>query len=163
MDDIFGGAIPRNFIPSVEKGVRDCMKRGILAGYPVVDLKVTLYDGSYHDVDSSDMAFQIAASMGLQKGFMEARPCLLEPIMNVEVTAPSDHAGDVIGDLNGRRGRIVGHGARGRGRLGARAGADGRDADLRVEPALDDGRARRLLDGVLPLRGGARPSSPTRS
>jgi elongation factor G len=107
-DDIFGGAVPRNYIPSVEKGVRDCMKRGILAGYPVVDLKVTLYDGSYHDVDSSDMAFQIAASMGLQKGFMEARPCLLEPIMNVEVIAPSDHAGDVIGDLNGRRGRIVG-------------------------------------------------------
>jgi elongation factor G len=108
VDDIFGGAIPRNFIPSVEKGVRECMKRGILAGYPVVDLKVTLYDGSYHDVDSSDMAFQIAASMGLQKGFMEAKPCLLEPVMNVEVTAPAEGAGDVIGDLNGRRGRIVG-------------------------------------------------------
>jgi len=107
-DDIFGGAVPRNYIPSVEKGVRDCMKRGILAGYPVVDLKVTLYDGSYHDVDSSDMAFQIAASMGLQKGFMEARPCLLEPIMNVEVVAPAENAGDVIGDLNGRRGRILG-------------------------------------------------------
>jgi len=108
VDDIFGGAIPRNFIPSVEKGVRDCMKRGIYAGYPVVDLKVTLYDGSYHDVDSSDMAFQIAASMGLQKGFMDAKPCLLEPVMNVEVTVPSEGAGDVIGDLNGRRGRIVG-------------------------------------------------------
>jgi elongation factor G len=108
VDDIFGGAIPRNYIPSVEKGVRDCMKRGILAGYPVVDLKVTLYDGSYHDVDSSDMAFQIAASMGLQKVFMEAHPILLEPIMNVEVTTPADHAGDVIGDLNSRRGRIVG-------------------------------------------------------
>jgi elongation factor G len=108
VDDIFGGAIPRNFIPSVEKGVRDCMKRGILAGYPVVDLRVTLYDGSYHDVDSSDMAFQIAASMGLQKGFLEAHPILLEPIVNVEVTAPSENAGDVIGDLNGRRGRIVG-------------------------------------------------------
>jgi elongation factor G len=108
VDDIFGGAIPRNFIPSVEKGVRDCMKRGIFAGYPVVDLKVTLYDGSYHDVDSSDMAFQIAASMGLQKGFMEAHPILLEPVMNVEVTAPADNAGDVIGDINGRRGRVVG-------------------------------------------------------
>src|SRR5207244_12822059 len=93
---------------SVEQGVRRCMKRGIFAGYPVVDLRVTLYDGSYHDVDSSDMAFQIAASMGLQKGFMEAHPILLEPIMNIEVTAPSDNAGDVIGDLNGRRGRIVG-------------------------------------------------------
>ena len=108
VDDIFGGAIPRNFIPSVEKGVRDCMKRGIFAGYPVVDLKVTLYDGSYHDVDSSDMAFQIAASMGLQKGFMDAKPCLLEPVMNVEVNVPPEGAGDVIGDLNGRRGRIVG-------------------------------------------------------
>ena len=108
VDDIFGGAVPRNFIPSVEKGVRDCMKKGILAGYPVVDLKVTLYDGSYHDVDSSDMAFQIAASMGLQKVFMDAHPVLLEPVMNVEVTTPAEHAGDVIGDMNSRRGRIVG-------------------------------------------------------
>src|SRR3989475_405044 len=108
VDDIFGGAVPRNFIPSVEKGVRDCMKRGILAGYPIVDLKVTLYDGSYHDVDSSDMAFQIAASMGLQKVFMDAHPILLEPIMNVEVTCPTDTTGDVIGDLNSRRGRIAG-------------------------------------------------------
>jgi elongation factor G len=108
VDDIFGGAVPRNYIPSVEKGVRDCMKRGILAGYPIVDLKVTLYDGSYHEVDSSDMAFQIAASMGLQKVFMDAHPILLEPIMNVEVTTPAEQAGDVIGDLNSRRGRIVG-------------------------------------------------------
>ncbi len=108
VDDIFGGAIPRNFIPSVEKGVRECMKRGIFAGFPVVDLRVTLYDGSYHDVDSSDMAFQIAASMGLQKGFLEAHPILLEPVMNVEVTAPADNAGDVIGDMNSRRGRVVG-------------------------------------------------------
>src|SRR5438093_348300 len=108
VDDIFGGAVPRNFIPSVEKGVRDCMKKGILAGYPVVDMKVTLYDGSYHDVDSSDMEFQIAASMGLQKVFMEAHPILLEPVMNIEVTTPAEVAGDIIGDLNSRRGRIVG-------------------------------------------------------
>ena len=108
VDDVFGGAIPRNFIPSVEKGVRECMKKGIVAGYPIVDLKVTLYDGSSHDVDSSDMAFQIAASMGLQKVFVEAHPILLEPIMTVEVTTPSDHAGDVIGDMNSRRGRILG-------------------------------------------------------
>src|SRR2546427_10625806 len=108
VDDVFGGAVPRNFIPAGEKGVRDGMKRGIMAGYPVVDLKVTLYDGSYHDVDSSDMAFQIAASMGLQKVFVDAHPILLEPIMNVEVTGPSEVAGDVIGDLNSRRGRIVG-------------------------------------------------------
>ena len=107
-DDIFGGAVPRNFIPSVEKGVRECMKKGILAGYPIVDIKVSLYDGSYHDVDSSDMAFQIAASMGLQKVFMDAHPILLEPVMHVEVTTPADVAGDIIGDLNSRRGRIAG-------------------------------------------------------
>ena len=108
VDDIFGGAVPRNFIPSVEKGVRECMRKGILAGYPIVDLKVSLYDGSYHDVDSSDMAFQIAASLGLQKVFMEAHPILLEPVVNVEVTAPAEVAGDIIGDMNSRRGRIVG-------------------------------------------------------
>ena len=156
VDDMVGGSVPRNFIPSVEKGVRDCMKKGILAGFPVVDLKVTLYDGSYHDVDSSDMAFQIAASMGLQKVFMEAHPILLEPIMHVEVTTPADHAGDVIGDLNSRRGRIVGMEPAGETAAGARLRAHGRDADLRVEPALDDGRPRRLLDGVLALRGSAR-------
>jgi elongation factor G len=108
VDDVPGGAVPRNYIPSVEKGVRDRMKRGILAGYPIVDLKVTLYGGSYHEANSSDMAFQIAASMCLQKVFMEAHPILLEPIMNVEVTCPSENAGDVIGDLNSRRGRIAG-------------------------------------------------------
>src|SRR6266571_5143084 len=108
VDEIFGGAVPRNYIPSVEKGVRDCMKKGILAGYPIVDLRVILYDGTYHEVDSSDMAFQIAASLGLQKVFLDAHPILLEPIMNVEVTAPSEVAGDIIGDLNSRRGRIVG-------------------------------------------------------
>jgi elongation factor G len=108
VDDIFGGAVPRNFIPSVEKGVRECMRKGILAGYPIVDLKVSLYDGSYHDVDSSDMAFQIAASIGLQKVFMEAHPILLEPVVNVEVTTPAEVAGDIIGDMNSRRGRIVG-------------------------------------------------------
>ena len=87
---------------------RPAPQKGILAGYPIVDLKVTLYDGSYHDVDPSDMAFQIAASMGLQKVLMEPHSILLEPVMNVEVTTPADVAGDIIGDLNSRRGRIVG-------------------------------------------------------
>ena len=108
VDDIFGGSVPRNYIPSVEKGVREAMKRGVISGYPVVDVRVTLYDGTYHEVDSSDMAFQIAGSLALQKGIQEAHPILLEPIMNVEVTLPTDQTGDVIGDLNGRRGRIVG-------------------------------------------------------
>ena len=105
---IVGGAIPRQYIPSVEKGVKEAMLEGVIAKYPVVDIKVTLYDGSFHDVDSSDIAFKIAASMGFRKIMQEARPTLLEPIMNIEVTVPDDCMGDVIGDLNGRRGRIGG-------------------------------------------------------
>ncbi len=108
VDKIFGGAIPRNFIPSVEKGVRARLERGVLAGYPVVDVRVTLYDGSYHTVDSSDIAFQLAGQIAAEKGVLESRPTLLEPIMNVEVTVPSELAGDVIGDLNSRRGKIAG-------------------------------------------------------
>jgi elongation factor G len=108
VDKIFGGAIPRNFIPSVEKGVRARLERGVIAGYPVVDVRVTLYDGSYHSVDSSDIAFQLAGSIAAEKAVLEARPSLLEPIMTVEVTAPSSLAGDVIGDLNSRRGKIAG-------------------------------------------------------
>jgi elongation factor G len=108
VDKIFGGAIPRNFIPSVEKGVRARLERGVLAGYQVVDVRVTLYDGSYHSVDSSDIAFQLAGQIAAEKAVLEARPCLLEPVMDVEVTAPSNIAGDVIGDLNSRRGKIAG-------------------------------------------------------
>ncbi len=108
VDKIFGGSIPRNFIPSVEKGVRARLERGVLTRYPVVDVRVTLYDGSFHTVDSSDIAFQLAGQIAAEKAVLEARPCLLEPIMNVEVTAPSSLAGDVIGDLNSRRGKIAG-------------------------------------------------------
>jgi len=108
VDKIFGGAIPRNFIPSVEKGVRQAMSEGIVAGYPVVDLQVILQDGSYHEVDSSDMAFQIAGSMALKKATMEAHPALLEPIMEVEVYIPEEYVGQVSGDLNSRRGRPLG-------------------------------------------------------
>jgi elongation factor G len=108
VDKIFGGSIPRNFIPSVEKGVRARLQRGVLAGYPVVDVRVSLYDGSFHSVDSSDIAFQLAGQIAAEKGVQEAKPCLLEPIMNVEVTVPSSLAGDVIGDLNSRRGKIMG-------------------------------------------------------
>jgi len=105
---IVGGAIPKNFIPSVEKGVMDAMKQGILAGYPVVDVKVTLFDGKYHPVDSSDMAFQIAGSMGFKQAMAEARPQLLEPVMKMEITIPEDSMGDVIGDVNARRGKVSG-------------------------------------------------------
>jgi len=108
VDKIFGGAVPRNFIPAVEKGVRETMAEGVLAGYPVVDVRVTLFDGSYHSVDSSEMAFKIAASMAFKKGFMEAQPVLLEPVLNVEVRVPEAYMGDVIGDLNKKRGKILG-------------------------------------------------------
>jgi elongation factor G len=108
VDQIVGGAIPRNYIPAVEKGVREAMAGGYLAGYQMVDVKVTLYDGSYHDVDSSDMAFKIAASMGFKNAVEKAKPVLLEPIMSMEVSVPDDCMGDVIGDLNSRRGKVLG-------------------------------------------------------
>ncbi|MFH1574152.1 MAG: elongation factor G, partial [Acidobacteriota bacterium] len=107
-DEIFGGAIPRNFIPAVEKGIVEAAAKGFLAGYPVVDFKVTLYDGSYHSVDSSEMAFKVAGSMAFKKAMEEAQPVLLEPIMNVEIYAPQDYAGDLMGDLTSRRGRLQG-------------------------------------------------------
>ncbi|MEK6711989.1 MAG: elongation factor G [Nitrospinota bacterium] len=108
VDDIVGGAIPRSFIPAVEKGIIEAMDSGSLAGYPVTDLRITLYDGSYHSVDSSEMAFKIAGSMGFKKGMLECRPTLLEPIMTLEVTVPDEYMGDIIGDLNSRRGRVLG-------------------------------------------------------
>ncbi len=108
VDEIVGGAIPRQYIPAVEKGIREAMPRGILTGSPVVDFRVTLFDGSYHDVDSSEMAFKIAASLGFKDALSKARPILLEPIMHLEVTVPDESMGDVIGDLNSRRGRVLG-------------------------------------------------------
>ncbi|MGI6093452.1 MAG: elongation factor G [Veillonellaceae bacterium] len=108
VDSIFGGAVPRQYIPAVEKGVREALNGGILAGYPMVDVKVTLYDGSYHTVDSSEMAFKIASSGALRKGALQAKPVLLEPICNVEINVPESFMGDVIGDLNGKRGRVLG-------------------------------------------------------
>jgi len=114
VDKIVGGAIPKQYIPSVEKGIVEAKNTGILAGFPVVDFRVTLYDGSFHDVDSSDMAFKIAGSMGFKKGMEQANPTLLEPIMKMTVTVPEDNMGDIIGDLNGRRGRVLGVEAEGR-------------------------------------------------
>jgi len=114
VDKIVGGAIPRNFIPSVEKGIVEAKNEGVLAGFPCVDFRVTLYDGSFHDVDSSDMAFKIAGSMGYKKGCEQAKPTLLEPVMKMVVTVPEDNMGDIIGDLNGRRGRVLGVEAQGK-------------------------------------------------
>ena len=117
LNKIVGGVIPRNFIPAVEKGVVEAMHEGILAGFPVVDVQVKVYDGSHHPVDSSEMAFKVAASMGFKKAMESAQPVLLEPIMNVEVTAPDDMVGAVIGDLNSRRGRILGMDTKGHNQI----------------------------------------------
>jgi elongation factor G len=113
VNEIFGGAIPKNFIPAVEKGILEAAEKGYLAGYPVVDFKVTLYDGSYHDVDSSELSFKLAARKAFKAAMEVAKPALLEPIMNVEIQAPVEYAGDIMGDLNGRRGRISGMETRG--------------------------------------------------
>ncbi|EGA67749.1 elongation factor G [Vibrio brasiliensis] len=108
VDEIVGGVVPKEYISSVSKGIEEQMNSGVLAGYPVLDIKATLFDGSYHDVDSNEMAFKIAGSMAFKKGALEAQPVLLEPMMNVEVTTPEDWMGDVVGDLNRRRGMIEG-------------------------------------------------------
>jgi elongation factor G len=113
VDKIVGGVIPRQYIPAVEKGVVEAMTAGSMAGYPVIDVRVTVFDGKHHDVDSSEQAFKIAASKGFKKGMLEAKPVLLEPIMNMEVVVPEDCMGDVMGDLNSRRGRISGMDAKG--------------------------------------------------
>jgi len=105
---VVGGVIPKEYIPAIDKGIQEQMKNGILAGYPVIDVKVTVFDGSYHDVDSNEMAFKIAASMGFKKGALQAKPVLLEPMMKVEVVTPEDFMGDIVGDLNRRRGMING-------------------------------------------------------
>jgi elongation factor G len=108
VNDIFGGAIPKNYIPAIEKGIKDAAGRGFLAGFPVVDFRVILYDGSYHDVDSNDMSFQMAGRIAFRKAMEQAKPTILEPVMHVEITIPDDFAGSIMGDLNSRRGRIQG-------------------------------------------------------
>jgi len=108
VDNIVGGAIPRQYIPAVENGIKEAMSEGVLAGYPAVDIKIVLFDGSYHPVDSSEMAFKVAGSMAFKKGYMQSNPVLLEPVMHVEIIVPEQNVGDVMGDLNSRRGRMLG-------------------------------------------------------
>ena len=108
INGVVGGSVPREYVPAVDKGIKEAVETGVIAGYPIVDVKVTLFDGSYHDVDSNEMAFKIAGSMGFKEGFRRAKPVLLEPIMRVEVVTPEEYSGDVIGDLNRRRGQITG-------------------------------------------------------
>ena len=108
MNAIVGGAIPKEYIPAVDKGIQEQLQNGVIAGYPVVDVKVTLFDGSFHEVDSSEMAFKIAGSQCFKQGAQRAKPVLLEPIMSVEVVTPEDYMGDVMGDLSRRRGMLQG-------------------------------------------------------
>ena len=158
VNEIFGGSIPRNFIPAVEKGIQEARQKGVLAGFPTVDFRVILYDGSYHDVDSSEMAFKIAGSLAFKKGIREAKPILLEPVMNVEVQGPEEFAGDLMGDLNSRRGRVQGMEVRGHTTvIKAQVPLVG-NAELRVGPDVEDRRPRQLHDGIQPLRRSARPS-----
>jgi elongation factor G len=121
-NEVVGGTIPREYIPAIEKGVRESLGNGVIAGYPTVDVKAIVYDGSYHDVDSSEMAFKIAGSMAFREGMLKASPVLLEPIMKVEVVTPEENLGDVMGDLNSRRGRILG--------MSSRKGAEVVDAEV---------------------------------
>ena len=108
VNGIVGGSVPREYIPAVQKGVQEALANGVLAGYPVVDVKVTLHDGSFHDVDSNEMAFKIAGSIGFREGMREAKPVLLEPLMSVEIVTPDDYMGTVNGDLSRRRGVLLG-------------------------------------------------------
>jgi len=107
-EELFGGSVPKNYVPAVEKGLRECLDKGPLAGCKVVNIKAVLHDGSYHDVDSNEMSFKVAASLAFKKGIVEAKPCLLEPVMHLEITVPDDYTGDVMGDMNKRRGKILG-------------------------------------------------------
>ncbi len=185
VNEIKGGVIPTSYIPAVEKGVHEAMASGSVAGFPLRGVRVRLYDGSYHTVDSSEMAFKLAGSLAMKEAMASASPVLLEPIMLVTVSTPEDHVGDVMGDLSSRRGRPLGTEAangmtevkaerrrHGRPLLAPRApdrhrggqrhdrgqgrGPDGRDAHLRTGSALADRRAGRVHDGVRPLRGSAR-------
>ena len=164
VDKIFGGAIPHQFIPSVEKGIVKQMTDGVLTPYQMVDVRVTLYDGKFHTVDSSDMAFQIAGSLAIKEAAAAAGVALLEPIMQVEIVVPESYMGDVIGDLNSKRGKRPGHGDDRVGQAAdPRDGAAGRDDALRDRPALDDRRPRRVHDDRATTTRRSRRTWPRRS
>ena len=155
INGIVGGAVPREFIPAVEKGVKEACETGVVAGYPVVDVKVTLIDGSYHDVDSDEISFRMAAIFGFKDGFRRAKPVILEPIMKVEVVTPEDYMGDVIGDLNRRRGQIMSMEDTPGGQDRHRRSAAGRDVPVRDHGALDEPGPRDLHDGICEVHGSA--------
>ena len=136
----------------MEKGIIETAERGFLAGFPMVDFKVTVYDGSYHDVDSSELAFKLAARKAFRNAMQTAKPTLLEPVMNVEVQAPVEYAGDLMGDLNGRRGRISGMETQGTTQIITGAGSDGGNAQLSERSDVDNSRQGFIFHGIRPLR-----------
>ena len=152
-----GGSIPKEFIKPIDEGIKEALTRGVLAGYPVDDVRIELYDGSYHDVDSSEMAFKIAGSMAFQDAAKKAKPVLLEPVMRVEVVVPKEHMGDVMGNLSSRRGAdpVAGRSRRHADHQRPRAAVG--DVRLRDRPALPDAGPRDLLDALRSLRAGAEP------
>ena len=153
---VTGGRIPREYIPSVDAGCQDAMEFGVLAGYPMVDVKVTLTDGAYHEVDSSELAFKIAGSMVFKEAARRADPVLMEPMMSVEVTTPEDFMGDVIGDLNSRRGQIQAMDERGGARIVRAHGAAVGDVRLRRRPSVEDPGPGELQHAVRLVRRGSR-------
>ena len=155
-------SVPKGFFAGVEKGIREAAEGGVIAGYPLSDFRATLYDGSFHPVDSNELSFKIAASMALKDGVHNAKPALLEPIMAVEIRVPDAYMGEVNRDLNGRRGRVLGHGHRRRHADHHRARAPGRAVQLRHRAALARPGPRLVLGHARPLRGRARGTSPRR-
>ena len=156
VDKITGGVIPREYIPAVNAGIQQAMEGGVVAGYPLVDIRVILTYGSYHDVDSSEMAFKIAGSMAFKKAARQAKPVLLEPIMAVEVVTPEDYMGDVIGDLSSRRGRVEGMEQRGTSHVVTCPGAPGRDVRLRYRPPFAHPGSRDLHHAIRLVPAGSR-------
>ena len=155
INGVVGGSVPREYVPAVDKGIKEAVETGVIAGYPIVDVKVTLFDGSYHDVDSNEMAFKIAGSMGFKEGFRRAKPVLLEPIMKVEVVTPEEYSGDVIGDLNRRRGQITGMDESPAGKAITRRRAAVGDVRLRDDRALHEPGPRDVHHGIRQVRGSA--------
>ncbi len=162
VNGVVGGTVPKEFIKPTEEGVREAREAGVFAGFQIVDVRATLYDGSYHEVDSSEMAFKTAGSMGFRAACEKAGPVLLEPIMKIEVTTPQDFYGDVVGDITRRRGQVTGMEERGWRAGAAGARSTGRNVRLRERSALHDQWARSVHDGILALRGDAERTSPTK-
>ena len=157
VDSIVGGTIPNNFLPAVEKGFKERIERGVIAGYQVQNVGVEVHFGKYHDVDSSEAAFKTAGSMAFRNVFQEARPGLLEPIVTLHVTVPSDKLGDINADMSTRRGRVLGlESAGGDLQTVSATGAAGRSDDLCPQPLEPHRRPRKLHDGIQPLRRRAR-------